>query len=97
MKAEYFLPLIFRNQFEGQMFVTVVAVLCHLSSTACIEEIVTSSALDSAVTFQSCAIGGQAGLAKWKEDHPVYRSESWHIQHYKCVPGDYKIMAQHKI
>ncbi|MGY0571386.1 hypothetical protein ACTGJ9_010295 [Bradyrhizobium sp. RDM12] len=79
------------------MFVTIVAVLCHMASTDCIEEIVTSSVLDSAVTFQSCAIGGQASLAKWKEDHPVYRSETWHVQRYKCVPGDYKMIAQHKI
>ena len=79
------------------MFVTIVAVLCHMASTDCIEEIVTSSALDSAVTFQSCVVRGQAGLAKWKEDHPVYRSETWRVQRYKCVPGDYKMIAQHKI
>jgi hypothetical protein len=78
------------------MFVTVIAVLCHLSSTDCIEEIVTSSALDGRVTFQSCLFGGQAGLAKWKDEHPIYRSEAWHIQRYKCVPGDYKIIARNR-
>lgn len=77
------------------MFVTVIAVLCHLTSTDCVEEVVTNSALDSRVAFQSCAIGGQAALSKWKEEHPIYRSEAWHIQRYKCVPGDYKIMAHH--
>jgi len=78
------------------MFVTVVAVLCHLSSIDCINEIVTSSALDSSVTFQSCLISGQAGLARWKEEHPIYRSEAWRVQRYQCVPGDYKLVAHHK-
>jgi hypothetical protein len=76
------------------MFVTIVAVLCHLTSNDCVEEIVSSSSLDSRVTFQSCVTGGQAGLAKWKGEHPIYRSESWHIQRYKCVPGDYKLHAR---
>ncbi|MDA9440187.1 hypothetical protein XH98_13850 [Bradyrhizobium sp. CCBAU 51745] len=78
------------------MFVTVVAVLCRLSSTECINEIVTNSALDNAVTFQSCVINGQAALAKWKDEHPIYHSEAWHIERYKCVPGDYKL-AHHKV
>jgi hypothetical protein len=78
------------------MFVTIVAVVCHLTSSDCIEEIVTSTALDSEVTFQNCLVGGQAGLAKWKEEHPIYRSEVWHIQHYKCVPGDYRQVARHR-
>jgi len=71
------------------MFVTVVAVLCHLAANNCIEEIVTDSSLDGHVTFQSCMVGGQAGLAQWKDHHPVYRSEDWHISRYKCVPGHY--------
>jgi hypothetical protein len=75
------------------VFVTVVAVLCHLTSNACIEEIVTSSSLDDTVTRQSCMIGGQAGLAKWKGEHPVYRSEAWHIERYKCAPGHYVLKA----
>jgi hypothetical protein len=78
------------------MFVTVVAVLCHLTSSDCVEEIVTSSALDSQVNCQSCMMGGQAALAKWKEEHPVYRSDAWHIQRYKCVPGDYRMVARHR-
>ncbi len=75
------------------MFVTVVAVLCHLTSSDCINEIVTSSAMDSSVTFQSCVLSGQAALARWKEEHPIYRSEAWHIERYKCVPGEYKVLA----
>lgn len=78
------------------MFVTVVVTLCHLTSTNCIEQIVTSSSLDSRVTFESCVTGGQAALAKWKEENPVYHSRAWHIQRYKCVPGDYKIIAHQK-
>ena len=78
------------------MFITMIAVLCRLSSTDCVEEIVTSSALDSGLTFQSCLLIGQAGLAKWKEEHPIYHSEAWHIQRYKCVPGDYKMIAHHR-
>ena len=71
------------------MFVTVVAVLCHLSATNCIEEIVTDSSIDNHITFQSCMVGGQAGLAQWKDRHPIYRSDDWQISRYKCVPGHY--------
>ncbi|MGL9622897.1 hypothetical protein QRQ56_33470 [Bradyrhizobium sp. U531] len=77
------------------MFVTIIAVLCQLTSADCIDEIVSSSALDSTLTFQSCIMNGQAGLAHWKEAHPIYRSDAWRIQRYKCVPGDYKI-AHHR-
>jgi hypothetical protein len=76
------------------MFVTVVAVLCHLTANVCIEEVVTSSSLDSMVTFQSCMIAGQANLAKWKGEHPIYRSEAWHIERYKCAPGHYVLKAR---
>jgi hypothetical protein len=46
--------------------------------------------------FQGGSGGGQAALAKWKEEHPVYHSDAWHIQRYKCVPGDYKVIARHR-
>lgn len=75
------------------MFVTVVAVLCNLATNACLEERVTDSSLDSTVTLQSCMIGGQAGLAKWKGEHPIYRSDAWYIQRYKCAPGHYMVKA----
>ncbi|MDR3465601.1 MAG: hypothetical protein P4M07_06625 [Xanthobacteraceae bacterium] len=75
------------------MFVTVVAVLCSMGKV-CVEEIVTDSSLDTRVTFQSCMIGGQAGLAQWKGEHPVYRSEDWHIERYKCVPGHYEVKVK---
>jgi hypothetical protein len=34
-------------------------------------------------------IAGQANLAKWKGEHPIYRSEACHIERYKCAPGQY--------
>ena len=76
------------------MFVTVVAVLCHLGSTDCVEQVVTNSSQDRTLTLQGCAIGGQAALAKWKEEHPIYRSKAWRIVRYKCVPGIYTARAR---
>jgi hypothetical protein len=73
------------------MFVTLVAVLCHLSSGhpggGCVEEIVTDSS-KSEISFQSCMIEGQIGVAKWMSEHPIYRSD-WTLQRYKCAPGHY--------
>jgi hypothetical protein len=48
------------------MFVTLVAILCHVSparSGACVEEIVTDSSKGD-ISFQSCMIQGQIGVAK---------------------------------
>jgi hypothetical protein len=56
------------------MFVTVVAVLCHINGIAvagCVEEIVTDSNLTPEITFLECAIGAQAPLAKWMSEHPI--------------------------
>lgn len=53
----------------------------------CAEEIVTDSSLDGTLTLQSCMIGRQAGIAKWKEEHPIYRSDAWHIERYKYAAG----------
>ena len=76
------------------MFVTVVAVLCHLSGLDCTEVVVTSSNFDAGLTFQTCLSGGQAGLAQWKVGHPIYRSDDWHIARYKCVAGVYEAKAR---
>jgi len=76
------------------MFVTVVAVLCHLAAQDCTEETVTDSYLDSSITLQSCVIGEQAGLARWKSEHPIFRSDDWHIERYKCVAGRYEAKAR---
>ena len=73
------------------MFVTVVAVLCHLTGPAaggCVEEIVTDSNMTPEITFQECMKGAQAPLAKWMGE--VYHV-NWRIDRYKCVPGHYEI------
>jgi hypothetical protein len=72
------------------MFVTLVAILCHVSpgpSGVCVEEIVTDSS-KSDISFQSCMIQGQIGVAKWMSEHPIYRAD-WTLQRYKCAPGHY--------
>ncbi|MBR0714110.1 hypothetical protein [Bradyrhizobium liaoningense] len=78
------------------MFVTVVAILCHLGAAAagdCVEEIVTDSNMTPDITFQECLKGAQAPLAKWMGDHPLYHS-NWRIDRYKCVPGHYEIKGR---
>ena len=70
------------------MFVTLVAFLCQASPGPlgrCVEEIVTDTAL-SGITFHSCVIHGQIGVAKWMTEHPIYRT-GWNLQRYKCVLG----------
>jgi hypothetical protein len=77
------------------MFVTLVAVLCHVlpgGSGDCVEEIITDSNLSS-ITFQSCAIQGQIGIAKWMSEHPIYRA-NWTLQRYKCAPGHYELHSK---
>ena len=72
------------------MFVTLVAILCHVSpgpSGVCVEEIVTDSN-QSNITFQSCVSQGQIGISKWMSEHPIYRAD-WTLQRYKCAPGHY--------
>lgn len=89
------------------MFVTVVAVLCHLVSAratiapdrdctaeeARVEEIVTDSSMDDTLTFQGCMIG-QPQVAKWKTEHPIYARSGWRIARIKCAPGRYEIRGQ---
>jgi hypothetical protein len=74
------------------VFVTVVAILCHMlaGNPVCQEEIVTDSNLTNGLTFMDCTAGAQAPLAKWKSEHPVYRSDAYTIEAYKCVPGHYE-------
>ena len=77
---------------EGRMFATLVAVLCHVlpgGPGGCVEEIVTDSN-QSNITFQSCVIQGQIGIAKWMSEHPIYHS-NWTLQRYKCAPGHYQL------
>jgi hypothetical protein len=68
------------------MFVTLIAVLCHVlpgGSGDCVEEIVTNSNLSS-------IIQGQIGIAKWMSEHPIYHA-NWTLQRYKCAPGHYEL------
>jgi len=77
---------------EGRMFVTLVAVLCRVlpgGPGGCVEEIVTDSN-QSNITFQSCMIQGQIGIAKWMSEHPIYRA-NWTLQRYKCAPSQYQL------
>jgi len=71
------------------MFVTLVAVLCHVSPgpSACVEEVVTDSS-KSDISFQSCMIQGEIGVAKWMSEHPIYHAD-WTLQRYKCAAGHY--------
>jgi hypothetical protein len=75
------------------MLVTIVATLCSLAGL-CVEEIVTDSTLEPQLTFQSCLSGAQAPLAKWKGEHPIYRSERYRIAGWKCVPGRYELRGR---
>ena len=74
------------------MFVTVVAVMCHLAAggSACQEEIVTDSDMTVGLTFMDCLAAAQAPLAKWKSEHPIFQREEYRIARYKCVPGHYR-------
>jgi hypothetical protein len=73
------------------MFITVSAILCHLiaGQPVCIDEIVTDTNMEPSLTWQGCLMG-QAPLAKWKSEHPIYRKEEWYIEKYRCTPGHYE-------
>jgi hypothetical protein len=74
------------------MFVTVVAVVCHLFATnvaLCKEVIVTDSDQTANLSLTDCALFGQISVAKWKTEHPVYNSDKYIVARYKCVPGHY--------
>jgi len=67
---------------------------CRESPGACVEEIVTDSN-QSNITFQSCMIQGQIGIAKWMSEHPTYHA-NWTLQRYKCAPGHYERTSKHE-
>jgi len=90
------------------MFVTVVAVMCHVmiekptiapdrdctAEESRVEEIVTDSSLDDKVDFMGCMIHAQIGIAEWKSKHPIYLRGDWRIARIKCVPGHYEPRGQ---
>ena len=50
------------------MFTTLVAVLCHAlvaGADVCIDEVVTDSYLDPRLTWISCQVMAQPGIAEW--------------------------------
>jgi len=85
------------------MFVTVAVVLCKLvvahptiapdrdctAEEMKIVEVVTDSSKEEHLDFMSCQLG-QAPLAKWKSDNPLYFKPSWRIARILCVPGKYE-------
>jgi hypothetical protein len=86
------------------MFVTVVAVLCHLITPVAtiapdrdctaeeskIVEVVTDTDKDPEhLDFMGCQLG-QAALADWKKNHPTYFKNTWRIGRVMCVPGHYE-------
>lgn len=46
------------------------------------------------LTFMDCMAGAQAPLAKWKTEHPIYHSQAYSIESYRCVPGHYEIKGR---
>lgn len=72
------------------MLVTVIAILCRLGpagASDCREETVTNSEMTAGLTFMNCAISGQAPIAQWKAQHPIYGREAWSVERYSCVLG----------
>jgi hypothetical protein len=84
------------------MIITLVAVLCHTLSGApepiCVEEIVTNSQM-SGITWMSCQISAQQGIAKWMSENSKYSADiqrpagegPWYISEWKCITGKYQI------
>ncbi len=56
----------------------------------CVEEIVATSDTDSSLTWISCQIEGQQGIAEWMHNNPKYQVDWW-VDKWKCVPGKYVI------
>ena len=64
--------------------ITVIAIICLAG--ACEEVFVTDSNLTEGLNMMQCS-NGQPALAKWKSEHPIYRSDRYSISGYKCVLG----------
>ena len=73
------------------MFVTLVAVLCQISTAYCVEEIVTDSSVSS-ITFMDCQVHGQQGVIQWLSEHSKYKD--WRLERYKCIPGHYEVRGR---
>lgn len=70
------------------MQVAVIATLCRLAAATtqpCVEEIVAEN-----VELAQCAGPfAQQALAKWMEEHPIYRS-GWRLAKWGCAIGGYR-------
>jgi hypothetical protein len=66
------------------MLITLIAVLCQIASSSCVEEIITDQ-----VSLMACQIQGQIGIAEWMRTSPTYRS-GWRLERYKCAMGHYE-------
>jgi hypothetical protein len=66
------------------MFITLVAVLCQIASSSCVEEIITDQA-----SLMACQIQGQIGIADWMSKSSTYRT-GWRLERYKCAMGHYE-------
>lgn len=75
------------------MFVTVMAVLCHLSNPSlCVTEIVTDTSMDDTLSLQSCMMG-QPQVVRWMQEHPVY-SKGYTLSRWKCTIGNKPLPPQ---
>lgn len=66
---------------------TVLATICHIG--ACQDVIVTDNDMTPNLTMTQCLMG-QPQIAKWKNEHPTYFSETYTITGYRCVMGKYQ-------
>jgi hypothetical protein len=82
------------------MFVTLIAIVCHLAAAGpgntdvnlCQEVVIATSEEAPSLTMNLCMAGaGQMGVAEWKTGHPVYSSDRYTIESYKCMPGHYML------
>jgi two-component system, LuxR family, sensor kinase FixL len=67
----------------------VIAAVRHGVDGACFSLAVTQFNRSN-ITFQSCMIHGQIGIAKWMSEHPIYHA-NWTLERYKCAPGPYEL------
>lgn len=83
-----FLMVLLRVNFGELTFANATAVLCHLTSADCIKEIVTSSALDSGMTFSELRDRWSSGLGQVEGRTSDLSFRGLAIRRHKCVPGE---------
>lgn len=81
------------------MFVTLVAIVCHMAAAGpsnadvhlCQEVIIATSDQAPSLTMPACMAVGQMAVAQWKAEDPTYSADSYTIETYKCMPGHYML------